>query len=238
MRQKPSDVVLRLDRSGVGAGVWVRNKTGGVPVPPKPGIGPTKEDMLKRLIAALSSGVVGAALLVLVGPAAPVGATVDIVQAYNCTGGVAANVTITGVAAVSLEEPKEKVTLKNVLFTVTNPFGVAITVKHIVVTVPDPATVTFVSGSTAGGPPWVFTHPGISTDTHLGVIPVVPAGGTFSSALMKIKYVDNGTDPPGPGVINWFGGTIRFKVTVPAGIGNVVCVPGALVAFATVPDGV
>jgi hypothetical protein len=196
---------------------------------------------LKRLIAALSSGAVGAALLVLAAPAAPVGATVDIVQGYNCTGGVAANVTITGAAAVSGEETpasKEKVKVKNVLFTVTNPFGVAITVKHIAVTVPDPATVTFVGGSTAGGPAWVFTHAGgISTDTHLAVIPVVPAGGTFSSALMKIDYLDNGTDPPGPGVINWFGGTVRFKVTVPA-IGNVVCVPGAPVAFATVLDGV
>jgi hypothetical protein len=198
---------------------------------------------LKRLIAALSSGAVGAALLVLAGPAAPVGATVDIVQGYTCTGGVAANVTITGAAAVSGEEStgaKEKVTLKNVLFTVTNPFGVAITVKHIVVSVPDPATVTFVSGSTAGGPPWVFAHvPPNSTDTHLGVIPVVPAGGTFSSALMKIKYFDSGTDPPGPGVINWFGGTIRFKVTAPAAnSGNYVCVPGAPVAFATVVDAV
>jgi hypothetical protein len=198
---------------------------------------------LKRLIAVLSSGAVGAALLVLVGPAAPVGATVDIVQGYNCTGGYAANVTITGAAAVSGEESpasQEKVKVKNVLFTVTNPFGVAITVKHIVVTVPDPTTVAFVSGSTAGGPPWVFAHAlGISTDTHLAVIPVVLAGGTFSSALMKINYFDNGTDPPGPGVINWFGGTIRFKVTAPAAnSGNYVCVPGAPVAFATVVDAV
>jgi hypothetical protein len=198
---------------------------------------------LKRFLAALSSGAIGAALLVVGGPAAPAGATVNIVQGYSCTtsGGtvVPAKVRITGTGLVNTtEEPTEKFRVKNVIFTVKNPFGVAITVNTVVVTVPDPATVVFLSGSTIG-PGWVFTHPGAgpSTDTHAAALPPVAAGGSFSNGAMRMRYPDVNTDPPGPGVVNWFGGTISFNVVAPPGIGGVTCTPTTpMVPFASAKD--
>jgi hypothetical protein len=198
---------------------------------------------LKRLLAALSSGAVGAALIVMGGSSAPAGATAGIVQSYSCSNaagiGFSPNVNITGTATVnSLEEPSEKFKVSNIVFTVTNTFGSAITIKNIAMTVPDPPTVAFLNGSTIGAG-WVFSHPGISTDFHAAPI-VVPNLGTFSNGAMKVKYRDVSTDPTGgPGVVNWFGGNISFKVTSPPGVGVLVCMPNAPVApFASVTDSV
>jgi hypothetical protein len=189
---------------------------------------------MKRLMAAVSSGLVGAALLVIVPPAVPAGA---VTVGYNCGAGFAVKVKVTGNGLVNtLEEPTERFKAKNVVFTIFNPFSVAMTVNNVAVTVPDPATVSYIvgSGSTVGAG-WVFTHPGISTDTHAAAI-VVPTGGSFSSGAMKMKYRDVSTDPPGPGIVNWFGGNISFTVVSPAGIGAVTCTPISPTAFASVRD--
>jgi hypothetical protein len=188
---------------------------------------------VRRLLAALSSAAVVAALFVLAGPITPAGA---VVVGYNCGAGFALKVKVTGTGSVNtLEEPTEKFKAANVIFKIANPFSSPMTVNNVSVTVPDPPTVGFLSGSTTGLG-WVFSHPGISTDTHLGNI-VAPALGSFSSGPMKMKYLDLSTDPPGPGVVNWFGGNISMNVVVPAGIGAVTCTPLPPVSpFATVRD--
>jgi hypothetical protein len=54
---------------------------------------------------------------------------------------------------------------------------------------------------------------------------------------MKMNYKDVSTDPPGPSVVNWYGGTIRFKITSPTGYGTLICTPGTgATPFATVAD--
>ncbi len=192
---------------------------------------------MKRAAAALSSASIVVGLLALVGPVTPAGA---VTQPYTCSNsagvGFGLNVTVTGTGSVNtLEEPNEKFKVTNVVFTIPNPLATPITVKNIVVTVPDPATVSYLSGSTAGVG-WVFTHPGTSTDTHLAAI-VVPVAGSLSSGPMKMSYRDVSTDPPGPGVVNWFGGTIHFKITSPTGYGALTCTPGTTsTPFATVTD--
>lgn len=192
---------------------------------------------MKLAFAAFSSASVVGALLALVGPADPAGA---ITVPYTCSNsagvGFSLNVKVTGTGSVNtLEEPNEKFKVANVVFKIPNPLATPITVKNIVVTVPDPATVTFLNGSTVGAG-WVFTHPGISTDTHAAAI-VVPIAGTLSSGPMKMTYTDVSTDPPGPGFVNWFGGTIRFKVVSPTGYGVLQCTPGSTSGpFATVTD--
>lgn len=193
---------------------------------------------MKRSLAAVSSAAIVAALLGLVGPVTQAGAVTVPYTCSNSAGvGFGLSVTVTGTGSVNtLEEPNEKFKVAHVVFTIPNPLTSPITVKNIVVTVPDPPTVAFLSGSTVGAG-WVFTHPGTSTDTHAAAI-VVPVAGSLSSGPMKMTYRDVSTDPPGgPGVVNWYGGNIRFKIVSPTGYGTLICTPStAAPPFATVND--
>jgi hypothetical protein len=185
----------------------------------------------------MSSAAVVAALLGLVGPGTQAGAVTLPYTCSNSAGvGFGLNVTVTGTGSVNtLEEPNEKFKVAHVVFTIPNPLSAPITVKNIVVTVADPPTVAFLSGSTVGAG-WLFTHPGPSSDTHAAAI-VVPVAGSLSSGPMKMTYRDVSTDPPGPGVVNWYGGTIRFKVVSPTGYGTLICTSStAAPPFAAVND--
>jgi hypothetical protein len=187
---------------------------------------------MNRLIAGLMSGVVVTGLAVAV-PATQAGA---VTVGYNCGAGFALKVKVTGTGSVNtLEEPNEKFKATNVVFKIFNPFSSPMTVSNVVVTVADPPTVTFLNGSTTGVG-WAFTHPGTSTDTYAGTT-TIPSAGNLASGPMKLKYRDASTDPPGPGIVNWYGGAISLNIVSPPGYGAVTCTPIAPVpAFASVRD--
>ncbi len=177
---------------------------------------------MRRILAVLSSAFIVSLASVAVGPATHAGA---VTLGYSCSTGFVLKVKVTGTGSVNtLEEPQEKFKVANVVFKILNPFSSPMTVSNVSVTVPDPPTVAFLSGSTTGAG-WVFSHPGISTDTHAGTS-VVPVAGALTSGAMTMKYRDVSTDPPGgPGFVQWFGGTIGMTVISPAGLGTVTCTP-------------
>jgi hypothetical protein len=189
---------------------------------------------VKRLFAGLSAGVAIAAVLVVAGPVTQAGA---VTLGYSCGAGFALKVTVTGVGSVNtLEEPTERFMASNVVFKIANPFSTPMTINNVRVRVADPPTVSFVSGSTLGAG-WVFTHPGISTDTHASSA-VIPVAGSLASGPMRMRYRDVSTDPTaGPGFVQWFGGSISLNVVSPPGIGAVTCTPiPPVAAFAAAKD--
>lgn len=188
---------------------------------------------MRRLLSGLTAGTAVAALLVVAGPATQAGA---VTLGYSCGPALGLKVTVTGVGSVNtLEEPAERFTASNVVFKILNPFSTPMTVSNVRVRVADPPTLAFVAGATLGAG-WVFTHPGISTDTHASSA-VIPVAGSLSSGPMRMKYRDVSTDPTGgPGFVQWFGGPISLTVVSPA-LGAVTCTPvGPVTAFAAAKD--
>jgi hypothetical protein len=190
-----------------------------------------------RRIGALAGAGAGIAMLVASVPAAS--AATAVTQPYTCNAGgatVQASATVTGKAAENSTSTAIKLT--NVVFKVTNTFGVGtVTVNHIKVSVPDPNTTSApyvansvaVAASPAG---WTAGHDATGAFASFAGSKTVPTNGTVANAALKAKYKDKG--PVGT-VINYVPGQISFNITSPI-TATATCTATAPMTFATVTE--
>jgi hypothetical protein len=167
-----------------------------------------------------------------------VSAAPTVTQSYTCTAGpitLPATAKVTGIAAKS----GTKINLKNVVFQVTNPTTMSLTVKSIKVSVPDPSAThaPYIAGSAraAHSPAgWTAGHDasGAFAFAFFAGSQTISGGATVANAALSASYTNKG---PARTVIKFVPGAVSFIVTRPA-IGQATCTPNGPMTFAMVTE--
>ena len=182
---------------------------------------------------------VGSAVLLSSGGVASAGSPIS--QSYRCSAaGIAkvATATVSGTATIVPATKGNDIQLSNVVFSVSNGFGVTATGRNFKVHVPDPnrtkAPYILKSANVATTPAgWTANHDGNGAyAAYVGTI-TIPNGGTVTSAALGALYTDKGATGT---VISFLPGTITFNLQKPVAA-PVTCTPVKPVAsFAQVTE--